>query len=155
MKIHIIGGSGSGKSFLAEELSKEYGIPHYDLDDLQWDQQAAEYGTKRAPQERQRLLEHILKQPDWIVEGVYYAWCQQCFADADRIYLLCVPRYQYRYRIIRRFVRRKLGIEKGKKETLKSVANLLKWADRYQKENMVEIRTMLEQYSDKMIEIRR
>ena len=127
VKIHIIGGSGSGKSFLAEELSKEYGIPHYDLDDLQWDQQAAEYGTKRDPQERQRLLEHILKQPDWIVEGVYYAWCQQCFADADRIYLLCVPRYQYRYRIIRRFVRRKLGIEKGKKETLKSVVNLLKW----------------------------
>lgn len=155
MKIHIIGGSGSGKSFLAEELSKEYGIPHYDLDDLQWDQQAAEYGTKRAPQERQRLLEQILKQPDWIVEGVYYAWCQQCFADADRIYLLCVPRYQYRYRILRRFVRRKLGIEEGKKETLKSVANLLKWADRYQKENMVEIRTMLAQYSDKMIEIRR
>ena len=152
VKIHIIGGSGSGKSFLAEELSKEYGIPHYDLDDLQWDQQAAEYGTKRDPQERQRLLEHILKQPDWIVEGVYYAWCQQCFADADRIYLLCVPRYQYRYRIIRRFVRRKLGIEKGKKETLKSAVNLLKWADRYQKENMVEIRTMLAQYSDKIIE---
>ena len=96
-----------------------------------------------------------MKQPDWIVEGVYYAWCQQCFADADRIYLLCVPRYQYRYRILRRFVRRKLGIEEGKKETLKSVANLLKWADRYQKENMVEIRTMLAQYSDKMIEIRR
>ena len=152
MKIHIIGGSGSGKSFLAEALSKEYGIPHYDLDELQWDQQAAAYGTKRDPQERQRLLEQILKQPDWIVEGVYYAWCQQCFADADWIYLLSVPRYQYRYRIIRRFVRRKLGIEKGKKESLQSVANLLKWADRYQEENMVEIRAILAQYSDKIIE---
>ena len=35
MKIHIIGGSGSGKTYLAENLSKKYGIRHYDLDDLQ------------------------------------------------------------------------------------------------------------------------
>lgn len=152
MKIHIIGGSGSGKTFLAEALSREYGIPHYDLDELQWDQQAGDYGTKRDPRERQHMLEQILKQPDWIIEGVYYAWCQQCFADADRIYLLSVPRYQYRYRILRRFVRRKLGLEKGKKESLKSVADLLKWADRYQKENLVEIRAILAQYPDKIIE---
>ena len=41
MKIHIIGGSGSGKTYLAENLSKKYGIRHYDLDDLQWDNDAA------------------------------------------------------------------------------------------------------------------
>jgi adenylate kinase family enzyme len=37
MKIHIIGGPGSGKSFLAEQLSKEFGIQHYDLDKYQRD----------------------------------------------------------------------------------------------------------------------
>ena len=36
MKIHIVGGPGSGKSFLAKKLSRELGIPHYDLDDIQW-----------------------------------------------------------------------------------------------------------------------
>ena len=40
MKIHIIGGSGSGKTYLADKLSKEYGITHYDLDELQWDNKA-------------------------------------------------------------------------------------------------------------------
>lgn len=35
MKIHIIGGPGSGKTFLAEKLSSQFWIPHYDLDDLQ------------------------------------------------------------------------------------------------------------------------
>ena len=35
MKIHIIGGSGSGKTFLADKLSKELGVQHYDLDDQQ------------------------------------------------------------------------------------------------------------------------
>jgi adenylate kinase family enzyme len=152
MKIHIIGGPGSGKTFLAEKLSKELGISHFDLDDLQWDNKSASYGVKRSPDERDRLLNNVLSHNDWIVEGVYYAWCQQCFADADRIYVLNVPRYKYRYRIIRRFVRRKLGLEKGKKENLKSLRELLKWADKYQKANLVEIRKLLIPYSDKVIE---
>ena len=152
MKIHIIGGPGSGKTFLAEKLSKELGISHFDLDNLQWDNKSASYGVKRSPDERDRLLNDVLSHNDWIIEGVYYAWCQQCFADADRIYVLNVPRYKYRYRIIRRFVRRKLGLEKGKKENLKSLRELLKWADKYQKVNLVEIRKLLMPYSDKVIE---
>ena len=134
MKIHIIGGSGSGKTHLARALSEEYGIPHYDLDELQWDNSSNAYGRKRAREERGLLLDDILKNPDWI-------------------YLLSVPRYKYRYRIIRRFVRRKLGLEKGKKESLKSVAALLRWADKYQKEDMAEIRRILAQYPEKVISI--
>ena len=152
MKIHIIGGPGSGKTFLAEKLSKELGISHFDLDDLQWDNKSASYGVKRSPDERDRLLNNVLSHNDWIIEGVYYTWCQQCFADADRIYVLNVPRYKYRYRIIRRFVRRKLSLEKGKKENLKSLRELLKWADKYQRANLVEIRKLLIPYSDKVIE---
>jgi adenylate kinase family enzyme len=152
MKIHIIGGPGSGKTFLAEKLSAQLGIPHYDLDALQWDNTSLSYGKKRDALERDALLREILQKDDWIIEGVYYAWCGQCFEDADRIYLLSVPRYQYRYRIIRRFVRRKLGLEKGKKETLKSLSDLLKWADKYQRTNLVEIRRILQAYPDKIIE---
>ena len=60
MKIHIIGGPGSGKTFLAEKLSKELGVQHYDLDYLQWDNQSDSYGVKRAPDERDDLLADIL-----------------------------------------------------------------------------------------------
>ena len=152
MKIHIIGGPGSGKTFLAEKLSKELGIRHYDLDELQWDHQSGSYGVKRAPQERDELLAEILRNKDWIIEGVYYAWCQQCFADADKIYVLSVPRYTYKYRIVRRFVRRKLGLEQGEKETLQSLFQLLKWADKYQKVNLVEINKLMAPYAYKVIE---
>ena len=149
MKIHIIGGPGSGKTFLADRLSRQLGIPHYDLDDLQWDN-AAGYGTKREPQERDALLRQILQQEDWVIEGVYHKWCGQCFADADRIYLLEVPRYRYRTRILRRFFRRKLGLEKGKKESLRSLAALLRWADKYQNVQLPEIRKLLLPYSFKV-----
>ena len=151
MKIHIIGCPGSGKTTLAKQLAKQYAIPHYDLDDLQWDNNADCYGTKRDPNERDELLRQILLQKDWIIEGVYYSWCEQCFEDADRIYLLNVPRRTYRYRIIRRFIRRKLGLEKGKKETFKSLSALLKWADVFQTKNLPEICKLLEKYREKVI----
>lgn len=150
MKIHIIGGPGSGKSFLAGKLSRQYGIPHYDLDDIQWDNSTGSYGTKRNPQERDELLSEILRNDDWIIEGVYYSWCSRCFEDADRIILLEVPRHKYRFRIIRRFIRRKLNLEKGKKETLKSLSALLKWADKFQQTNLVEIKQILRSYPSKL-----
>lgn len=151
MKIHIIGGPGSGKTTLAKQLSETLGIPRFDLDDLQWDNASA-YGTKRDPKERNAMLAAILKRDDWIIEGVYYAWCGQCFADADQIRLLHVPRRVYRRRIIRRFLRRKLGLEPGKRETLKSLSALLKWADKYERVNLGEIRTILSAYPDKVTE---
>ena len=153
MKIHIIGGSGTGKTTLADKLAEEYAIAHSDLDDLQWDNKAEGYGVKRDPKERDAMLAEILATDDWIIEGVYYKWCAQCFEDADKIYLLNTPRSIYRRRIIKRYVKRKLHIVKGKKETLKSLRALLKWADKYQKVDMEEIKKILGQYPDKVIEL--
>ena len=153
MKIHIIGGPGSGKTYLAKKLERQLGIPHCDLDDLQWDNAADCYGSKRDPAGRDAMLDGILKNNDWIIEGVYYAWCGRCFEEADKIYLLSVPHFKYRYRIVRRYIRRKLGIEKGKKETLRSLSNLLKWADKYQRENLPAIKKILEAYPEKVIEL--
>ena len=144
MKIHIIGCSGSGKTYLANALSKKYNISHFDLDDIQWDNNAKEYGKKRTLDERKALLQEILFNNDeWIIEGVYYAWVQQSFDEADKIYVLDMPSYLYKSRIIMRSIKRKLGILKGKRETLKSVYNLLKWTETFQNKNLKEIRILL------------
>ena len=151
MKIHIIGCSGTGKTYLARKLSKKYNIQHYDLDDIQWDNSADGYGLKMPVNKREELLKRILSQESWIIEGVYYAWVTESFQRADVIYVLDIPSYIYKYRIIMRFIKRKLGIEKGKKETFKSVYNLLKWTNKYQNNNLKEIKKILEQYASKVV----
>ena len=151
MKIHIIGCSGSGKTYLANALAKKYNIPHFDLDDIQWDNNAEGYGTKRPLEERNALLQEILNNNEWVIEGVYYAWVQQSFDEADVIYVLDMPRYLYKSRIIIRSIKRKFGIQKGKRETLKSVYNLLKWTETFQNKNLKEIKTILDKYENKVI----
>ena len=151
MKIHIIGCSGSGKTYLANALAKKYNIPHFDLDDIQWDNNAEGYGTKRPLEERNALLQEILNNNEWVIEGVYYAWVQQSFDEADKIYVLDMPRYLYKSRIIIRSIKRKLGIQQGKRETLKSVYNLLKWTETFQNKNLKEIKTILEKYENKVV----
>ena len=154
MKIRIIGCSGSGKTWLARRLSQKYGIPHYDLDAIQWDDRAETYGVKMPVERRTALLAEILAREDWIIEGVYYAWVLQSFEDADRIYVLDVPKRVYIYRILKRFLRRKLGLEKGKKETLDSLRKLLAWTDTFHKKNLPEIRAIAEQYPEKVCWLR-
>ena len=151
MKIHIIGCSGSGKTYLAAALSKKYNIPHFDLDDIQWDNSAQEYGVKMPVEKRSALLQEILSDNDWIIEGVYYSWVQQSFEKSDKIYVLDMPKYLYISRIIIRSIKRKLGIQKGKRETLKSVYNLLKWTETFQNKNLKQIKSMLDKYNDKVI----
>lgn len=151
MRIHIVGCSGTGKTYLAKALSKKYSIPHFDLDDIQWDNNSNGYGVKMPVEKRNELLQDILEKDSWIIEGVYYAWVLESFEKADIIYLLDMPKYIYKSRIIIRFIKRKLGLENGKKETLKSLYNLLKWTDVFQNKNMQEIKRILEEHENKVV----
>ncbi len=151
MKIHIIGCSGSGKTYFAKALSKKYNIPHFDLDDIQWDNTADSYAVKMPIEKRNALLQEMLSNDDWIIEGVYYAWVLESFKKADVIYVLDIPKHIYKRRIIFRFLKRKLGVEKGKKETFRSLCNLLKWTDDFQNKNLTEIKDVLKEYEYKVV----
>ena len=155
MKIRIIGCSGSGKTYLAKRLSEKYNIPNFDLDDIQWDNSQNSYGVKMPIEKRNQMLNDILQQPDWIIDGVYYAWVQKSFEDADVIYVLDIPKWLYRFRIIKRFIKRRVGLEKGKRETLKSVCDLLKWTNTFQNTNMNEIIRILEPHKEKVVYIKK
>ena len=70
-RIHIIGTTGTGKTYLAKNLSRMLKIKHHDLDDIFW---IKKYTKIRPDKERRRLLTQILKNNKWIVEGIYSSW---------------------------------------------------------------------------------
>ncbi|MEK3659681.1 hypothetical protein NSQ29_08945 [Paenibacillus sp. FSL F4-0236] len=151
IRIHIIGGSGSGKSYIAALLSDKLGIPHYDLDDIFWDQQSSEYGVKTPENERDRQLTEIIGLDSWIAEGVYRSWVGPSFAAADKIVVLMTPLSVQEERIWKRYEERIVNIAPNKKrETLEGIHNLLAWNKDY---NLTKLPNLVDHwdYKDKMI----
>jgi adenylate kinase family enzyme len=153
MRIHIIGGSGSGKTFISNQLCQEYNYNLIDLDKLEWVN--TDNGTvKRDVKEKKKLLKKELKKDNIILEGVYYNWCIKSFEQCDYIFYLNVPLLKQEYRIIRRSIRRKLGIEKSFfKETIKSIYDLMKWNIKYNTKLKKDIFNILDKYKDKVYNV--
>lgn len=112
-RIHIIGSVGSGKTTLAKEISSWLDIPYYELDNVVWIRHKSG-DIRRTEQERKEYLKSILQSDNWIIEGIHNEdWVSDCFNSADLI-LFLDTKYSFRtYRIIKRFLKQKLRIEKA------------------------------------------
>jgi len=119
-RIHIIGGPGSGKSYIAGIISEKYSIPVLDLDTIFWDNRSSQYGVRADPEDRDKALNSFLDQNSWIVEGVYYAWLGSSFQKADLIVSLGSSVWHRDVRIIKRFLKRKLGLMSSRKKRSKA-----------------------------------
>lgn len=139
IKIRIIGSCGSGKSYLAKEISKMLEVPYYELDNMIWDRSA---DNRRFPQEiRDAELHRIVSSDSWIVEGVQLEWTHESFERADLIYILNPNVYLRDYRIIKRFIRSRTGIERWNyKQSVKNLMKMLiKWNHGYNLDEVLEI----------------
>ena len=153
-KIHIIGGPGSGKSYVAKALSEKLNISCYDLDDIYWLNDKKTYDVEADPKIRNKRLFKIIKKKEWILEGVYLNWTKPSFEESELIIILQPNKSIRSWRITRRFIKRKLGIEESKKkETWKSFLKLFKWNWNYDKKNLPRVYTELEPYKYKIIKI--
>ncbi|MBY9080227.1 hypothetical protein KIH86_02555 [Paenibacillus sp. HN-1] len=108
MKIRIIGGCGSGKTYIAQLISAKLGIPHIQTDNLVWNRAN---NTKYPVEERDRLLAEVLRNEAWIIEGVHYKWGYNSFQEADYILIIRNHRLIQDWRTIKRFVKTRLGLE--------------------------------------------
>ena len=151
MKIHIIGGPGSGKTWIAHQLSGVYNVPAFDLDDIFWDKNADHYGVKAPVKKRDAELKKILCNRSWIIEGVYYSWLRESFHLSDLIIILKTSVWLRDVRILRRFMKRKLGMIKTKKESLTDLQRLIKWNHAYDNDNLKPALAFVSRYQDKII----
>lgn len=132
IKIHIIGGSGSGKSFVLALLSQRFNIPHFDLDDIFWDNNSNDYGVKAPEEERDKKLREMVSYDSWVIEGVYRSWVDPSFSAADKIIVLTPPLSVQETRIWKRYEERISGVVPSKKrETFEGVQKLLEWNREY------------------------
>jgi Adenylate kinase and related kinases len=134
VKLYITGSVASGKSTLARRLSAATGVPCFHLDEVvHTPDPARELGNrKRTPEERDALFNEILAMPDYIIEDTG----RECFArglrEVDEVVLLDIPLAIRRVRILRRFVKQKLGLERAAYRPCRKILRYLwRWANEF------------------------
>lgn len=124
MHIHIIGGTGSGKTTLSKTLAKKHNLKVYELDDFYWVSKE-DYTKKQSYNEMCTTFKGLAEKDNYITEGCYYECIEELLNNADQIIFLNPPFLIRRLRIYKRFLKTRLGLIKSKrKPTLKGVKKL-------------------------------
>lgn len=81
-RVHITGGSGTGKTTLARRIGALLDAPVYHLDDV-----AREAGTGRVRpvDERIAIVSLIALKPRWVTDGIQVGWTDDLCREADVI----------------------------------------------------------------------
>ena len=147
MKILIVGTVGTGKTTLARKLSKEYNIKYYEIDSIVHDDVNKK---KRTPQQQNEIISNINKEDGWIIEGVLRENLEYLLEIAEKIIYLDIPKNIRNKRILTRYIKQKIGIEKSNyKPSLKMLKMMYKWSNEFEK-NREGFENKLNKYVDKL-----
>lgn len=114
-----------------------------------WDRSAE---NLRFPIEnRDSNLKKIVNTEEWIIEGVHYRWGQESYKEADLIFIIQPNRVLKDYRVIKRFIKSRLGIELWNyKQTLKDLFQMLFIRNKdFDKKKLKDILVLTEIYAEK------
>lgn len=151
-KIYIIGPVGSGKTTFATKLSEKYNIKYYELDKVSWDD---EHGNiKRSNEEALKIFNDILNNDSWIIEDVGRDKFMQGRFDADVIYYLKISRIKSYYRVSKRWIKQRLGMERyNHPPTFKQWLYFISTVNSYYKKEKTKIAS-LKQFDSKLVFIK-
>jgi adenylate kinase family enzyme len=117
-RILVYGVTGSGKTALAERISRLTGIPWHAVDELTW-----EPGWVQVPNDEQRRrIATICAGERWVLDTAYGIWLDIPLARADLIVALDFPRWVSLARLVRRTTGRVLDARtvcNGNRESLR------------------------------------
>ena len=129
-KIYILGSVGSGKTTFAKRLSNELNVPYYELDNLVWEYHP-DGDIRRSEEESERLFLEILNYENWIIENVGRSFFDKGFEEADTIIYLNISKRVLYKRVLLRWIKQNLGIEKAPYKTdIKMLRQMFAWVDK-------------------------
>ncbi len=149
MKIYIVGIVASGKTTLAKGLSEKIKIPRFELDSIIHDDE--NNGQKRSLEEQLQIIHEINKKEDWIIEGTHRKNLDELFILADKIIYLDIPLYKRKLRILKRYIKQKIGLEKcSYNSNIEMLKMMYKWTDDFEK-NKLKFERKLSKYKNKIV----
>jgi adenylate kinase family enzyme len=119
-KILVIGTSGSGKTKLAEKLSKQLGSKNIELDALYWKENWTESSIEEF---REKIAESIENTKGYVLHGNYNKVKDVTWGNVDTVIWLDYSRIVVMWRVLKRTIRRIITQEElwaGNKETFKN-----------------------------------
>jgi len=149
IKILIVGIVACGKTTLAKKIYLENNIKYFELDSIVHDDYS---NRKRNNNEQQDILKKINKDnDDWIIEGTLRKNLYNLLHTASKIIYIDIPLHTRKKRILWRFLKQKLGMEKSNyKPTLKMLKTMYKWTKDFE-ENKKNFEKVLKKYNKKLI----
>ncbi|MGO4348420.1 hypothetical protein AB4Z45_23285 [Paenibacillus sp. MCAF9] len=151
-KIFIIGVVASGKTTLAKRLSQKVSVPCYELDSIVH-HQTPTGRYKRSAEEQIEVIKEIDIHGTWIFEGTDRESYQCLYEIADTIIFLDTPLWTRKIRILKRFLKQNLGIEKCHyKPDILMLKMMYKWTRDFE-QNRSGFEAKLKKYKEKVIRL--
>lgn len=150
MKIYIVGSVGSGKTTLARKVAAQLHLPHFETDNFVWNHQPTG-DIRNEIDVRNQLFINAVKQEKWVIEGVHIDWTDEALLVADQIVFLDIPVNKRTWRIIRRYIRQILKIEKGNyKPTFTIFRKMFQWNTYFEEQMKLAFMQKFEVYGSKV-----
>ena len=155
-KIYIVGPVGSGKSTLARKISSDYDFTYGELDTIVYkpDPTSPNGNRKRDETDRDRLISEILSSKRWIIEDSGRETFEYLWRDADSIIFLEPSVSVRKFRIILRWIKQKMHLEKcSYRPGFYMVKAMFKWTKNFE-DGTDNLKERLTRYNDKVVHLR-
>ena len=154
MKIYIVGPVASGKSTLAKKISQISRLESTELDGLVHikDQSNKKWGNiRRSDGEIQALFLKVLENKDWLVEDAGRLIFEAAMNQADLIIHLDTKSHLRKIRILKRYLKQKMGLESCLYTPNLRILKFLWTASRNYDLGRDNLKKRLKNYSEKLL----
>jgi adenylate kinase family enzyme len=136
VKIYVTGSTGSGKTTVALELSRQFSAPAFMMDEIVWDNSKGFTGKRYSDEARDAKIAKMLGMQSWVAEGIYFdEWMLPVLHAVDFVLILTPPTFVRDYRLVKRCVQSRFQVGR-RKEGLALLYKNIKWGHAFERNKM-------------------